>query len=200
MRDNSETGMNLKAVGKKVTLKKLERYHEREVGGIYIPESTDANNRMTKAEVISVGRYAYQENIEEGMTVLYDTASVFQDKHPYVITNVENVIVQIKDDDTLQPLGNNLLLERINTEEKIGSIFLPDDVQKEGDYRRQYKYKVLGLGLGKVIGGKTWSFDVKVGQYIIASEDVEFAFTRIDYKGKVYYLLDASNVVAIINE
>jgi co-chaperonin GroES (HSP10) len=203
MRDNSETGDKLNAMGIRVVLKKLELSHERDVGGIIIPAHTDANNRMTKGVVTSIGKYAYQENIEVGMEVLYDTMSVYQDKHPYVILDIQNVIVQIKDDEEipLQPLGNNLLLQRINMDRNIGGIILPNDNdKKEETYRRQYKYKILKLGLGKVINGVKQPFEVEVGQCILNNKEVDLSFTTIDYKGKEYFMLDASNVIAIVED
>ena len=203
MRDNSETGMNMKAVGIRVVLKKLETFHDREIGGIIIPEFTDANNRMTKGEIVNIGEYAKQENIKEGMVVLYDTMSVFQDKHPYVILDVQNVIIQVKEEDKipLQPFGNNLLLERIDMDTVMGGIILPDpDENDENTFRRQFKYKILKLGLGKVIDGITEGFDVKVGQHILNNKEMDMSFTTVDYKGKTYYMLDASNAIAIIED
>lgn len=89
----------MKPVGKKVLIKK---YHEscinRKYGNIIIPTTPeDANMRLTKGEIISIGPEALNRCIEVGDVVLYDTMSVFDNDTDEVITNIENVIIKIEE-------------------------------------------------------------------------------------------------------
>jgi len=81
----------LEACGEKVILKKLEYNHEQKFGEIVLPD-TRSGSKMTKAEVISVGRDAKLTGLKPGQIVLYDTYSVFFDTYPIVITKFENII------------------------------------------------------------------------------------------------------------
>ena len=87
----------MKAVGNKVVIKKVDVDEERTFGDIIIPRKLDANSKMTKGKILSVGRDAKIYNIKEGDIVLYDTMSVFDNNKDVVITNVENVILKIKE-------------------------------------------------------------------------------------------------------
>lgn len=195
---NREYTKDMKACGVRVALHKEERQHERQVGGIFIPEDTDMNHRMCKATVVSVGERAKQENVQPGQTVLYDTMSVYYDHHPRVVCDVQNVICLIDEDEEIPitPFGNNLLLDKIPlNDSNMGGILIPDSVEQT-----QYKYKVLKHGLGKVKDGKVIPFDIEVGKYILPTGEREFMFTTIKYKETDYWMLDASNVVAYVEE
>jgi co-chaperonin GroES (HSP10) len=87
----------MKAVGNKVVIKKIDLDEERTFGDIVIPRKLDANSKMTKGEILSVGRDAQIYNIKEGDIVLYDTMSVFDNSKDVVVTNVENVILKVKE-------------------------------------------------------------------------------------------------------
>ena len=89
--------VKMKAVGDKVVLEQLERHCERVVDGIIIPLFCELNSKMTKAKIISVGPEASIYNLKEGDVVVYDTMSVMYDEHPYVVTNIENIIAKIED-------------------------------------------------------------------------------------------------------
>lgn len=86
----------MKAVGDKIVLKKLEDTNQmRMYGNIHIPAKSDANAKMTKGEIISIGPQAQNRCLEVGDIVLYDTMSVFDNTKETVITNIENIILKI---------------------------------------------------------------------------------------------------------
>lgn len=89
---------NLTACGDKVVLKKHERIHERNVGGIVIPNTLEnVSAKLAKATVLSIGPDV-QEGITVGSVVLYDQWSVYYDTHPVVVTRSENIIMEVEDE------------------------------------------------------------------------------------------------------
>jgi len=87
----------MKAVGNKVVLEKLERDEERTYGDIIIPRRTDNNSKMTKGLILSVGPLAEIQNIVAGDIVLYDTMSVYDNTKNIVVTDIENIILKVKE-------------------------------------------------------------------------------------------------------
>jgi hypothetical protein len=87
----------MKAVGRKVVIKKLELDEEQMLGNIIIPRKLDANSKLTKGEILSVGSEAEIYNIKKGDVVLYDTMSVYDNTDTIVVTDVENIIVKIEE-------------------------------------------------------------------------------------------------------
>ncbi len=90
---------NVKPLHDKVVLKKEEISHERNSGGIIIPQKIDVPTMAIKAEVVAIGPDAQKElpDLKVGDKVLYDALSVFYDTHPIVITKVENIICKIEE-------------------------------------------------------------------------------------------------------
>lgn len=96
-----EYAKTLGAVGNKVAIRRMEKYHDVVMDGIIIPETADVNGRMTKGEVVSVGREAAEKTgLKAGDLVLYDTMSAFYDHHPVIVTKYENVICKFADRET----------------------------------------------------------------------------------------------------
>lgn len=93
-----EYDKNLTATGNKVVIRRLEKYHNIDAKGIIIPESSDVNFRMTKGEIVSIGKEASDKSsLKVGDIVLYDTLSAFYDHHPIIVTKCENVVCKFKD-------------------------------------------------------------------------------------------------------
>ena len=96
-RDVRDYDKDLKAVGNKVAIRKMEKYHDFRIGGIIIPETTDINSRMTKGEIMSIGSEAVEKTaMQPGDIVLYDTMSSFYDHHPVIVTNSENIVCKFR--------------------------------------------------------------------------------------------------------
>jgi chaperonin GroES len=92
----------------------------------------------------------------------------------------------------IKPLGDKILVERLEAEEKTsGGIVLPDTAKekpKEG--------KVTAVGEGKLLdGGDRVPFQVKKGDHILFSS---YAGTEITVDGKEYLVMAEEDVLAII--
>lgn len=90
------------------------------------------------------------------------------------------------------PLGDRILVQRLEAEEKTkGGIVLPDTAKekpKEG--------KVISVGKGRITDeGKTIPLSVKVGDRILFSS---YAGTDIKIEGEEYLILREEDVLAII--
>jgi chaperonin GroES len=92
----------------------------------------------------------------------------------------------------IKPLGDKILVERLEAEEKTsGGIVLPDTAKekpKEG--------KVIAVGEGKLLdSGDRAPFQVKKGDQILFSS---YAGTEITVDGKEYLVMAEEDVLAII--
>lgn len=94
----------------------------------------------------------------------------------------------------IKPLGDKILVKRLEAEEKTaGGIVLPDTAKekpKEG--------RVIALGDGKLLDdGKRAPFQVKKNDRIIFSA---FAGTEIKVDGEEYLLMSEDDVLAVVEE
>lgn len=94
----------------------------------------------------------------------------------------------------VKPLGDRILVKRIEAEERTkGGIVLPDTAKekpKEG--------KVIAVGSGRVTDeGKTIPVSVKEGDRVIFSS---YAGTDIKLEGEDYLILREDDILAIVEE
>jgi chaperonin GroES len=92
----------------------------------------------------------------------------------------------------ITPLGDKVLVRRLEAEEKTaGGIVLPDTAKekpKEG--------KVIAVGSGKLLdSGKRGSFQVKKGDRILFSS---YAGTEVKIDGEEYLLMAEEDVLAVV--
>lgn len=92
----------------------------------------------------------------------------------------------------VRPLGDRLLVQRLEAEEKTkGGIVIPDTAKekpKEG--------KVISVGKGRITDeGKTIPLSVKEGDKILFSS---YAGSEIKIEGEEYLILKEEDVLAII--
>jgi chaperonin GroES len=92
----------------------------------------------------------------------------------------------------LKPVGDKILIKRVEAEGKTpGGILLPDAAKekpKEG--------KVIALGDGKRLeSGKSVKFQVKVGDRVLFSS---FAGTEVKADGEEYLLMSEEDILAVI--
>ena len=92
----------------------------------------------------------------------------------------------------LVPVGDKILVKRLEAEEKTkGGIVLPDTAKekpKEG--------KVVAVGGGKTLkDGKVSEFQVKKGDRIIFSS---YAGTEVKFEGEEYLLMSEDDVLAVV--
>lgn len=93
----------------------------------------------------------------------------------------------------IKPLGDKILLKRLQAEEKTkGGIVLPETAKekpKEG--------KVVALGEGKLLeNGKRASFTVKENDRVLFTS---YAGTEVKVDGEEYLILSEDEVLAIIH-
>ena len=92
----------------------------------------------------------------------------------------------------VQPLGERILVKRIEAEEKTaGGIVVPDTAKekpKEG--------KIISLGTGKVNDkGEKQPFDVKEGDRILFES---YAGTEVKIDGEEYLIMKEDDILGII--
>ena len=87
-----------KACGDKVVILKMEKQHERVVGGIVVPYETTVGFNLCKGVVKSVGPDVGEGIIEIGDVVLFDHHSTYGETYPLCVTKIENVIVAVEPD------------------------------------------------------------------------------------------------------
>ncbi|GEN84626.1 MULTISPECIES: co-chaperone GroES [Bacillales] len=92
----------------------------------------------------------------------------------------------------LKPLGDRIVIELIEAEEKTSSgIVLPDSAKE-----KPQEGKVVAAGTGRVLeNGQRVDLEVKEGDRIIFSK---YAGTEVKYEGNEYLILRESDVLAII--
>ena len=93
----------------------------------------------------------------------------------------------------LRPLGDRVILQRAEAEEKTaGGILLPEsakDKPKQG--------KIVACGEGRVLdNGDRLKMNVKVGDRVLFSS---YAGTEIKHDGEEYLIMSESDILAIID-
>ena len=94
----------------------------------------------------------------------------------------------------IQPLGQRVLVKRIETEDKTaGGIFLPDSAKEKP---QEAKIVALGTG-GKDDDGKTIEFTVKVGDIVLITK---YGGTEVKVDGEDHLILSESDILGIIKK
>src|SRR4051812_37552845 len=94
----------------------------------------------------------------------------------------------------IRPLGDRLVVERIEQEDKtVGGIIIPDTAKE-----KPKKGRVLAVGPGaKDENGKRIPIDVKEGEIVLFTQ---WAGNEIKMDGKEYLVLKETDVIGIIEE
>lgn len=92
----------------------------------------------------------------------------------------------------LRPLGDRIIIELVEVEEKTAfGIVLPDSAKE-----KPQTGKVVAVGTGRVLdNGTRIELDVNVGDEIIFSQ---YSGTEVKYDGVEYLILRESDVLAIV--
>ncbi len=92
----------------------------------------------------------------------------------------------------LKPLGDRIVIELIEAEEKtLSGIVLPDSAKE-----KPQEGKVVAAGTGRVLeNGQRIELEVKEGDQILFSK---YAGTEVKYEGNEYLILRESDILAII--
>ena len=94
----------------------------------------------------------------------------------------------------LKPLGNRVLAQRLEPEEKMkGGIILPDSAKK-----KQETAKVIAVGTGaRLEDGKILPIPVKVGDTILMDK---YGAQEVTVDDEEYLILKADDIIAIIED
>ena len=95
---------------------------------------------------------------------------------------------------TLKPLGNRVLVQRLEAQETLkGGIILPDSAKK-----KQETARVMAIGPGKKLeDGKVLPMPVKVGDVILMDK---YSGQEVTIDDEEYMILKADDIIAIIEE
>nr|WP_263323801.1 co-chaperone GroES [Neobacillus sp. Marseille-Q6967] len=94
----------------------------------------------------------------------------------------------------LRPLGDRIIIELVESEEKTPSgIVLPDSAKE-----KPQEGKVVAVGTGRVLeNGERVALEVSEGNRIIFSK---YAGTEVKYEGKEYLILRENDILAVVGE
>jgi chaperonin GroES len=94
----------------------------------------------------------------------------------------------------LRPLGDRIVIELVESEEKTASgIVLPDSAKE-----KPQEGKVVAVGNGRVLeNGERVALDVAAGDRIIFSK---YAGTEVKYQGVEYLILRENDILAVVGE
>ncbi|WP_413627556.1 co-chaperone GroES [Fructilactobacillus vespulae] len=92
----------------------------------------------------------------------------------------------------LQPIGNRVIIEIQNEEEKsIGGIVLAENAKQ-----KPTEGKVVAVGEGRVLdNGERLPLVVKVDDTVMFDK---YSGKKIDYEGKSYLVMDENDLLAIV--
>lgn len=92
----------------------------------------------------------------------------------------------------IQPLGDRVLVKRLEAEEKTkGGIVLPDSAKE-----KPQKGEVVAVGKGRVLeSGKVEPLEVKKGDKVLFGK---YAGNEVSYKEDEYLILKEEDILAIV--
>lgn len=92
----------------------------------------------------------------------------------------------------IKPLGDRIVIELVESEEKTSSgIVLPDSAKE-----KPQEGKVVAVGSGRVLeSGERVALEVAVGDRIIFSK---YGGTEVKYQGTEYLILRESDILAVV--
>jgi chaperonin GroES len=93
---------------------------------------------------------------------------------------------------TIRPLGDRVLLERIEAEQKTaGGILIPDNAKE-----KPLEGNIIAVGNGKVLeDGTRQSLSVKTGDKVLFGK---WSGSEIKLNGKEYLLVKEDEIIAVI--
>ncbi|RDI37922.1 co-chaperone GroES [Falsibacillus pallidus] len=94
----------------------------------------------------------------------------------------------------LKPLGDRVIIELVESEEKTASgIVLPDSAKE-----KPQEGKIVAVGTGRVLeSGERVALEVAVEDRIIFSK---YAGTEVKYQGTEYLILRESDILAVVGK
>ncbi|MBN2910068.1 co-chaperone GroES [Polycladomyces sp. WAk] len=93
----------------------------------------------------------------------------------------------------IKPLGDRVVIEAIEKEEKTASGIVLPETAKE----KPQEGKVIAVGTGRYENGEKIALEVKVGDRVIFSK---YAGTEVKVGDKEYLILRENDILAIVEE
>ena len=91
----------------------------------------------------------------------------------------------------IRPLHDRVLIKRISEEEKTkGGIIIPDTAKE-----KPMEGKIVSVGNGKVVDGKTVSLTVKAGDRVLFAK---YAGTEVKIEGEEHLILSEDEILGIV--
>lgn len=107
---NKTDDIDIKVVGDKILLKKCVKIMHKKYGNIILPHDVNKNSSLCVATVYKLGAQAEKNTkLNIGDYVLYDYYSAYENNDVYVITNSENVIVRLTQQEANNYINNYVL-------------------------------------------------------------------------------------------
>ena len=92
----------------------------------------------------------------------------------------------------IKPLGDRVLVQRMDVEEKKGGIIIPDSAKE-----KPKTGKIIALGLGKRDeDGKRIEFSVKKGDKVLFES---YAGTDVTIEGEEYLIMREDSIIGVVN-
>lgn len=92
----------------------------------------------------------------------------------------------------IKPLGDRVIIELVESEEKTASGIVLPDTAKE----KPQEGKIVAVGTGRVLdNGERVELEVSVGDRIIFSK---YAGTEVKYQGTEYLILRENDILVIV--
>ncbi|MGA9224998.1 MAG: co-chaperone GroES [Mesobacillus sp.] len=92
----------------------------------------------------------------------------------------------------IKPLGDRIIIELVESEEKTASGIVLPETAKE----KPQEGKVVAVGTGRVLeNGERVALEVEVGNRIIFSK---YAGTEVKYQGTEYLILRENDILAVV--
>ena len=92
----------------------------------------------------------------------------------------------------IQPLGQRVLVKRVEAEEVAsGGIIIPDTAKE-----KPQEAKVVALGTGKNDEGKVIDFSVKAGDVVLISK---YGGTDVKVDGEEHLIVNESDILGIVS-
>lgn len=93
----------------------------------------------------------------------------------------------------LKPVQDRVIVKYFETEDKTASgIVLPDSSRE-----KTQQAEVIAVGDGKIVDGKEVPVQVKSGDRVIYGK---YTGTEIKYEGEKYLVINADDIIAIVEE
>lgn len=92
---------------------------------------------------------------------------------------------------SIKPLGDRVVIKRLEAEEKTKSGIIVTGTAKE----RPQEAEIVAVGPGAVVEGNRIPMDVKVGDKVLFSK---YAGTEVKFQGEEYTILKQDDLLAIV--